>query len=150
MSRYIVGPDGTLIEVDRGNDSDLHNLKRASSGNGRGRYFSEKSSTVAMLLCLLLGVFGVHKFYVGKKGWGIAYIFTYGLFGIAIFIDPIIILFGQFKDSDGKKLKTKMLTVLLFFAYWGVIMGIVLFAFSNSGISIKMVIDYVKEMLVNG
>ena len=107
-------------------------------------------SSDLMLLCLLLGVFGVHKFYVGKKGWGIAYIFTYGLFGIAIFIDPLIILFGQFKDSDGKKLKTKMLTVLLFFAYWGVIMGIVLFAFSNSGIPIKMVIDYVKEMLVNG
>jgi TM2 domain-containing membrane protein YozV len=31
---------------------------------------SEKSNVVALLLYLTIGVFGVHRFYVGKKGSG--------------------------------------------------------------------------------
>lgn len=46
----------------------------------------------ALLLCLFFGVFGVHKFYEGKKGIGILYIFTLGLFGIGWIVDLIIIL----------------------------------------------------------
>ena len=47
---------------------------------------------VALLLCLFLGFVGGHKFYEGKAGLGILYIFTAGLFGIGVIIDFIIIL----------------------------------------------------------
>lgn len=47
---------------------------------------------IALLLCIFLGFLGAHKFYEGKTGLGILYIFTAGLFGIGLFIDFIVIL----------------------------------------------------------
>lgn len=47
---------------------------------------------VALLLCIFLGFLGGHKFYEGKGGMGVLYIFTCGLFGIGIFVDLISIL----------------------------------------------------------
>ncbi len=52
-----------------------------------------KNKWVALLLCLFLGCFGAHKFYEGKVGMGIVYLFTFGLFGIGWFIDCISLLF---------------------------------------------------------
>ncbi|HUU78062.1 MAG TPA: NINE protein [candidate division Zixibacteria bacterium] len=65
---------------------------------------SEKSRMIALLLLLFVGVFGVHRFYVGKIGSGILYLCTYGLFGIGTLIDLILILTGSFTDSNGKYL----------------------------------------------
>ena len=61
---------------------------------------SPKSRLVAFLLCSFLGALGVHRFYVGKVGTGILWLFTFGLFGIGSFIDWILILCGTFKDKD--------------------------------------------------
>ena len=47
---------------------------------------------ISFLLCLFLGYFGAHKFYEGKAGMGILYIFTFGLLGIGWLIDMIVIL----------------------------------------------------------
>ena len=47
---------------------------------------------VALLLCIFLGVLGGHKFYEGKTGMGILYIFTGGLFFVGVIIDLISIL----------------------------------------------------------
>ena len=47
---------------------------------------------VAFLLCLFLGFIGAHKFYEGKTGMDILYIFTVGLFGIGWIVDTIAIL----------------------------------------------------------
>lgn len=47
---------------------------------------------VDLLLCLFLGIFGVHKFYRGKIGMGILYIFTCGLFGIGVIVDLVKII----------------------------------------------------------
>lgn len=52
-----------------------------------------KNKWVAFLLCLFLGMFGGHKFYEGKIGMGIVYLFTGGLFGIGWLIDCIALLF---------------------------------------------------------
>lgn len=51
-----------------------------------------RNKWVAFLLCLLLGYFGAHKFYEGKAGAGILYLFTFGIFGIGWFIDCITLL----------------------------------------------------------
>ncbi len=52
----------------------------------------EKDKWVAFFLCLFLGTLGIHKFYEGKVGMGILYIFTVGLFGIGVLIDLIRIV----------------------------------------------------------
>ena len=62
---------------------------------------SPKSRLVTLLLAFFVGYLGVHNFYVGKTGKGIAYIFTCGLFGIGVLIDIIQIALGNFTDSDG-------------------------------------------------
>ena len=60
---------------------------------------SRKSKTVALLLCIFLGYFGAHKFYVGKIGTGILYLCTFGLFGIGWIIDIFVIISGSFRDE---------------------------------------------------
>ena len=47
---------------------------------------------VAVLLCFFLGFLGIHKFYEGKAGLGVLYIFTVGLFGIGVLVDFIVLL----------------------------------------------------------
>ena len=56
----------------------------------------------ALLLCIFLGALGVHRFYVGKIGTGVAMIFTLGGLGIWVLVDFIMIVTGGFKDIDGK------------------------------------------------
>ncbi len=60
---------------------------------------SRKNKIVALLLCIFFGVLGFHRFYVGKIGTGILYLFTFGLFGIGWLIDIILIAVGAFKDQ---------------------------------------------------
>lgn len=52
-----------------------------------------KNKWVAFFLCLFLGFLGAHKFYEGKSGMGVLYLFTVGLFGVGVFIDLITLLF---------------------------------------------------------
>jgi len=66
---------------------------------------SDKSNTVALLLCFFVGFLGVHRFYVGKIGTGILMLVTLGAFGIWALIDMIIIIMQKFTDSDGNTLK---------------------------------------------
>lgn len=47
---------------------------------------------VSLILCIFLGFVGGHKFYEGKIGLGLLYLFTFGLFGIGVVIDLITIL----------------------------------------------------------
>ena len=71
---------------------------------------SEKSSknlTIAVLLCLLLGLLGIHRFYLGKIGTGILMILTLGGLGIWVTIDLIMLVCGSAKDKNGNVLKWK-------------------------------------------
>ena len=67
------------------------------SPNGRSRL-------VAALLALFLGGFGIHKFYLGRVGWGIVYLLFCWTFLPAVvgFIEGILLLVmsdGEFADK---------------------------------------------------
>ncbi len=63
-----------------------------------------KSRWVALFLCFFLGGIGIHKFYLGKVGMGVLYMFTGGLVGIGWLIDLIVILLGGARDKWGRRL----------------------------------------------
>ncbi len=67
---------------------------------------SEKSFVAALILCILLGSLGVHRFYVGKIGTGILMLLTFGGLGIWTLVDIIVIAVGNFKDSNGLPVKS--------------------------------------------
>jgi hypothetical protein len=64
---------------------------------------SERRGLTAGLLCLLLGVFGAHRFYVGKHGTGVLMLCTLGGVGIWWLADLIMLLTGQFRDKEGRR-----------------------------------------------
>jgi TM2 domain-containing membrane protein YozV len=66
---------------------------------------SDKSNTVALLLCFFIGILGVHRFYVGKIGTGVLQLVTLGGFGIWALIDMIMIILQKFTDSEGNTLR---------------------------------------------
>ena len=62
---------------------------------------SPRSRAAAALLAFFFGVFGVHRFYVGKVGTGILQLLTVGGLGLWTLIDFIVILVGGFRDKNG-------------------------------------------------
>jgi TM2 domain-containing membrane protein YozV len=55
--------------------------------------------TVAWIFLTFLGVFGVHRFYLGKWGTGILYFFTIGCLGIGYVYD-LLTLNGQVDEKN--------------------------------------------------
>ena len=66
---------------------------------------SSKSWTVALVLSLLFGYFGVDRFYLGQIGLGITKLLTAGGFGVWWVIDFVLIALRRVKDSDGRLLR---------------------------------------------
>ena len=68
---------------------------------------STKDWLVTLLLCFFVGCLGIHRFYFGKTGTGIAQLLTCGGCGVWTLIDFIIIIMGNFTDAEGKVIKSK-------------------------------------------
>ena len=73
--------------------------------NQTNSHISDKEWLVTILLCFFLGIWGIHRVYVGKIGTGILMIFTLGGLGIWYLIDLIMIALGSFRDIDGREIK---------------------------------------------
>jgi hypothetical protein len=65
---------------------------------------SDYTRLPVLLLCLLFGWLGVHRFFVGKIGTGVLMMVTIGGLGIWIVIDLILIILGEFRDRDGHRI----------------------------------------------
>ena len=91
-------------------------------GKAEAREISHSSRLVATLLCLFLGQFGVHRFYMGRTGsavgmlvlailgWSTVWIFGLGLiFLIPVWIwaliDFIFVVSGEMTDHEGKLIR---------------------------------------------
>lgn len=82
------------IVINNDNSSRNTNTSAAYNGGNQYRYpANPKNKFTALLLCFFLGLIGAHKFYEGKVGMGLLYVFTGGLCGIGAIIDFIILLF---------------------------------------------------------
>lgn len=66
---------------------------------------SRKSKTVALILAVIGGYLGLHRFYSGRVLSGLLYMFTGGLFMIGVIYDIIRIATDTFTDSSGYLIK---------------------------------------------
>lgn len=83
-------------------------------------YDSNEKKITLFLLCWLLGVGGVHRFYAGKRGTGAIMLGALILFGVSavldlgllspviivglfvwMIVDAVLIVMGRFTDRDG-------------------------------------------------
>ena len=62
---------------------------------------SDKDWMTTLLLAVFAGGLGVHRFYTGHTGIGVAQLLTLGGCGIWSLIDIIQIITGKFADADG-------------------------------------------------
>ncbi len=63
-----------------------------------------KTKTTAILLCIFLGVIGIHRFYLGYKTIGIIQLLTGGGCLVWAIIDLVQIANGNMSDVDGNEL----------------------------------------------
>jgi len=84
---------------------------------------SSRSRLATVLLALFLGIFGVHRFYIGKtrttivmlilsilyivtvRLWGIFMVIPLAMAGLWAFIDFIFAVSGIMKDKEGRLIK---------------------------------------------
>ena len=63
-----------------------------------------KSRLAAILLAVFLGSFGIHKFYLGRTGWGILYlIFCWtGIPGVVALVEAVLYILKGEAGFDAK------------------------------------------------
>ena len=66
---------------------------------------SDKSRAIALALGAVVGVFGGHRFYLGKIGTGILQAVTFVGLGLWWLYDMILLAFGSFRDAEGRRVK---------------------------------------------
>ena len=66
---------------------------------------SPRRRTTTIMLCFFLGALGAHRFYTGKILTGILYIFTFGGFFFGSFCDLLMLLFGMYRDKEGRTVR---------------------------------------------
>ncbi|MDP5231863.1 MAG: TM2 domain-containing protein [Cellulophaga sp.] len=67
---------------------------------------SGKSQVIALILVLIVGGLGIHRFYLGYTWQGVVQLLTLGGCGIWALIDLIRIVTGDLQPKDGNYTKT--------------------------------------------
>ena len=80
--------------------------KIIAESKAQGSESGGKSQIVALLLCLIVGGIGIHRFYLGYTWQGVVQILTLGGLGIWTLIDLIRIITGDLKPKNGDYDKT--------------------------------------------
>lgn len=73
-------------------------------------YLSQEGTSdwlVTLLLCLVLGGLGAHRFYTKQVGIGVLQLLTAGGCGIWVIIDVILIVTDSYRDGNGRPLVRK-------------------------------------------
>ncbi len=70
-----------------------------------GSSVSERSRGIALALATVTGIFGGHRFYVGKVGTGLLQLVTFGGLGVWWLYDMILVAAGGFRDAENKRVK---------------------------------------------
>ncbi len=65
-----------------------------------------KSQLIALILAIALGGLGIHRFYLGYTGIGVAQLLTAGGCGVWAIIDIVRIITGDLQPKDGKYTET--------------------------------------------
>lgn len=63
---------------------------------------SDKSRLAVTLFAFFLGIFGAHRWYLGKTGTAIAMLLTLGGLGVWALVDFIMAVSGQMRDKEGR------------------------------------------------
>jgi len=125
--------DPALLETD---------LESVYQGTLAGSY-GDKNWTLTFILCLMVGIFGVHRFYVGKLLTGFIQFMTFGGFGVWWLIDLYLIGTGKFRDKDGYLLADPKIRLGRSLA-WGMIvfmiLTVILAPFSSSNMMIGVIL----------
>ena len=66
---------------------------------------SKRKILPALLLCFFFGIFGTHRFYVGKVNSGILMMLTLGGLGFWVVLDLVVLVLWRFCDNEGALLK---------------------------------------------
>ena len=87
------------LEKETANQVISQTQKKSTGGGG-------KSQVIALILCILLGGIGIHRFYLGYTWQGVVQLLTAGGCGVWAIIDLIRIITGDLQPKDGSYDKT--------------------------------------------
>ncbi len=101
-----VNSDSTNTKKNDKQEDDYRQPNSSKSPVANSKGSSGKSQLVALLLCWLIGILGIHRFYLGYTGIGIIQLLTLGCCGIWTLVDLVLIIIGDLKPKNGEYSKT--------------------------------------------
>lgn len=102
FTKKLIGQLSELIRKDKATDEIQTGLLQSKTEPST---VSDKKRVLTTILCAVFGIFGAHRFYVGKTGTAKVMVFTIGGVGIWWLVDLLIVLFGEFTDTEGRKIR---------------------------------------------
>lgn len=120
------GPEGRVTHHPLPQTHPGAGLQPAPGTAGARDHHGQRSFLTAALLSILVGSFGVDRFYLGKIGTGVLKLVTLGGFGVWWIIDAIVLLTNSTRDAEGRELHGYAENRTIAFVVAGVVGGLTL------------------------